>query len=116
MDKGVSRIALSVVVALFSIVPAFLFLELTPIYVAWCIMWAGCFAFLSWGKNLLIRGMLFLMSSIAMGLLGKAYAHAVDAPLMWAIDYVAQVIILVGAGVGANFIAAHFLDSKRRIS
>ena len=107
------RIFLGVIVGLFSLVPAYLFLELTPLYIAWCIMWSCMFAFLASNLNLLYKGWIFLSSSLAFGLLGLAYAKAVETPYLWAIEYLSQVMILVGSGVGSTFIATHFLNQNK---
>ena len=110
MNKA-TRAALGIIVGLFSIVPAFFFLEFTPIYIGWCIIWASSFYFLS-VNNRFFSGLLFISSSVALGMLAVAYAKAVETNYSWAVEYIAQVMILVGAGVGANFITAHFQQTK----
>lgn len=112
MDNGTIRLALAIIVGLFSTVPAYFFLEFTPIYIAWCIVWACSFAFLS-ARNRFFSGLMFLASSVAIGMLAVAYAKATKTPYLWAVEYIAQVMILVGAGVGANFIAAHFQQAQQ---
>ncbi len=107
MGNGMIRAVLAVIVGLFSIVPAYFFLEFTPIYIAWCIIWACSFAFIS-VKNRFFSGLLFLASSVAIGMLAVAYAKGIETQSLWAVEYISQVMILVGAGVGANFITAHF--------
>jgi hypothetical protein len=112
MNNGMIRLALGVIVGLFLIVPAYFFLEFTPIYIAWCIVWSCSFAFLS-ARNRFFSGLLFLSSSVAIGMLAVAYARAIATPYLWAVEHIAQVMILVGAGVGANFITAHFQQPQQ---
>ena len=113
MNRQFVRYALAIIVALFAIVPAYLFLEWTPIYIAWVIIWACCFAFLVNSSSLLVRGFLFLTSSLALGLIGLAYAKGIETELLWAVEFISQVIILVGSGVGGNYIATHYLRRHR---
>ena len=109
MNKVIARYGLAVIAVLFSLVPAY-FILITPIYLAWCFIWACCFAFLVNNQSLLVRGFLFLTSSIALGLLGVAYAKAISSEYLWAAEFISQIIVLVGAGVGGNFIAVYFLN------
>ena len=113
MSNKIIRLALGIIVGLFSIVPVYFFLDLTPLYIAWCIFWACTFAFLVTNYNLMVRGMLFLGSSVAVGLLGVAYAKAVETPYLWAIEFISQIIVLVGSGVGSSFIASHYLNREK---
>lgn len=108
MNKKIIRYALAVIVALYSLLPVCFFLEHMPIYIVWGIIWACCFAFLANNQALLARGFLFLTSSLALGLLGIAYAKSINSDYLWAVEYLSQIMILVGAGVGGNLMAGAF--------
>jgi hypothetical protein len=112
-SETIVRCVLGIVIAGFSIVPAYFFLEFTPLYLGWCIIWACCFAILSASNNLVIRGLFFMCSTVAVALIGVAYAKAINTEFVWAIEYVGQLMVLIGGGVGANFISAQYLQKHR---
>lgn len=110
MDRRFSQCIAIVVMALYFLGLACFAIVFTHKSIVWCIVWAVCFSLLNISLSLFIRGMLFLATSVALGLLGVVYARAVETPRLWAIEYFSQVMVLVGSGVGAAFIAAHYLS------
>ncbi len=110
MNSRVIRIGLAIIAALIFTLPIYWLVEVTHIVIAWIVIWCISFGLVVDTSNLLLRGFLFLVISVALGMLGVGYAKAVSSGWLWAIEYVSEVMILVGSGVGANFIAQHFIN------
>ncbi|ELB2885765.1 hypothetical protein QNE71_004444 [Vibrio alginolyticus] len=110
MNSRVIRIGLAIIAALIFTLPIYWLVEVTHIVIAWIVIWCISFGLVVDTSNLLLRGFLFLVISVALGMLGVGYAKAVSSSWLWAIEYVSEVMILVGSGVGANFIAQHFIN------
>ena len=115
LNKRVAKIALGVITALVLALPLQIAIEATPIQYAWLICWLISFGVIADEKtSLFARGFLFLIVSVTLSMLGIAYAKAVETPWVWLIEYVGQIMLLTGSGVGANFIAQHFLDKRNK--
>lgn len=96
--------------ALVMFVPAALVLESLTKFGAWIVFWACCFSgFLvtTWARE--IRGALILVSSILLAAAGMAYSSKLHPENLWAVKLFAELMVLSGAGVGANFMAAGLL-------
>ncbi|ELG4788320.1 hypothetical protein RAL05_004514 [Vibrio vulnificus] len=115
MNKRVARVALAVVSALVIALPIQILVDATPIHYAWLICWLVSFGVVAdENSNLFVRGFLFLILSVTCGMLGVGYAKAVETEWLWLVEYVSNIMLLAGSGVGANFMAQHFLDKRTK--
>jgi len=117
MNKRILHIGLVSSACLVITLPALIIIDFTPLQIAWFACWLLSFGFLIDRKHsLFIRGFSFLLFSVTIGLLGVAYAKAVDTSWLWLVDYISQIMVLVGSGVGANFIAQHFFQKETKLN
>ncbi|MDN3699177.1 hypothetical protein QWY97_17780 [Vibrio cortegadensis] len=115
MNSRIIRIGLAIIAALIFTLPIYWLIEVTHIVIAWIVIWCISFGLVVDTSNLLVRGFLFLIISVALGMIGVGYAKATSSDWLWAIEYLSQVMILVGSGVGANFIAHHFINRRKNV-
>jgi len=108
-----TRALFSAVFSLVMFVPAALVLENLTVFGAWIVFWACCFSGLlltSWSRE--IRGFLVLLSSVLLATAGVAYSTRVSPEDLWAVKLFAELMVLSGAGVGANYLSAGLLDRE----
>lgn len=101
----ITKFSAFIIFSLITFVPIALFLEYTPIYIAWIILWICSFEILFSSYSLETRGLLFISSSLAIGLIALAYAEKTAPEWLWAVNYVSQIMIIAGGAVGGNFLA-----------
>lgn len=105
-----------VVFALFLLGPSALFLKKTPIFLAWALFWF-CLVAISLGVPFCIeiRGGLIISISVFCAAGGIAYAKNVAPADLWAVNLFAEIIGLVGSGIGGAYIATGLLKRERKV-
>jgi len=103
---------LGVFAGLLSIGPAGFLLDLTAPQIGICIVWACLFSVLCYDGNKFLQGLLFISGSVALSLLLVAYTNALKLDNLWAYEYVAQIMVIVGGGVGANYITSYMQEQN----
>jgi len=115
MNKRYIKIGASVALALMLALPVQILMEATPIQYAWVIAWLVSFgAVVDEKYSLFTRGVIFLVVSVTLSMLGVAFAKNINSDWVWLVEYIGNIMLLTGSGVGANFIAQHFLDKSRK--
>jgi peptidoglycan/LPS O-acetylase OafA/YrhL len=117
MNKKTVQFAFVAIFSLAMFVPAVFILKNLPIFVAWILIW-GCFF---WGALLApfpkdIRGFLMFTASLLLSTIGLAYCEKVspspeDKKL---VEIIANVMLLAGGAVGANFISDGLSSREKR--
>ncbi|WP_044617953.1 hypothetical protein [Gynuella sunshinyii] len=113
MTQNQTKWFASVVLGLFLFPVAGVFLNLTTPFWAWLIIWWCVFTtFLqvSWRRE--NRGLFLLVMSAGLAALGVAYCKVKNPEFLWGIELLANIMVLVGAGVGGNFMAAGYLERE----
>jgi hypothetical protein len=77
----------------------------------WCWIWSGLWAWFVWSKSdAFTRGLILLVGSAALAIGGRLLLKGKESDDV--IDMLSQVILLIGGGVGGNFISHYLMDRK----
>jgi hypothetical protein len=113
MTRNQTKWFASIVLAIFLFPISGVFLELTTPFWAWLIIWWCVFTIFlhaSWRRE--NRGLFLLVMSAGLAATGIAYCTKVTPEFIWGIEFLAELMVLVGAGVGGNFMAAGYLERE----
>lgn len=78
-------------------------------YLVW--LWLGLWLWFVKSKHdIVIRGLFFVVISVLLAICGQLYL--VDKENKHTIEILSQLFLIIGGGVGGNFMAHHFLSKK----
>ncbi len=109
MLKRLLRIISAMFCAFLFTIPLYWMIDVSPIELIWLAFWCISVGLLVDTSSMLVRGFGFLTVSVAMGITGTVYVKLAIPEGLWLVEYLSNVLMLVGSAVGATLIAQHFV-------